>query len=435
MVKPQNLLAVLSALVPSIAALPIEDTGAGFASYIISLKRGLNDSDIDSHYDFANDMHRRALARRGVSLSPTTGETGIMSRHEINEHRSYAAVFDEATREAIASHPPVALVERNEIISIGHQSDAPWGLVSMSLNWTSGTPLAADSYRFYKDGQGQGMTAYVVDTGVRITHGDFEKRAGYGANFIKTEDHVDGTGHGTHVAGTIGGKTFGVAKQINIISVKVLDKEGNGPMAQTLEGFQWAYQHARRNKRLNKSLVNYSAGGEGATSAAIRDAILEMKKAGMAVFVSAGNDDMNVDNAWPANVPEVFTVASAGNTGNRLWRARSSNYGKLVDMFGPGVNILSCGHKSDKATARLSGTSQATPHVTGFAATLKSRLGSKVDSVDTLYKTVLSYAVRGRVEDAKGSPNLFLANGLEVVVRPPTPGPGSGTGLPVKPPM
>ncbi|KAH7016136.1 peptidase S8/S53 domain-containing protein [Microdochium trichocladiopsis] len=299
-----------------------------------------------------------------------------MSRHQINEHRSYAAVFDEETRAAVASHPAVALVERDGIVNIGHQvpidgedmnyedQRRAWGLVSMSLNWTSGTPLAADGYRFYKDGQGQGLTAYVVDSGVRITHGDFEKRAGYGANFVKTEERVDGNGHGTHVAGTIGGKTFGVAKQINIISIKVLDKNGNGPMAQTLEGFQWAYQHTRRNKRLNKSLGKYSAGGTGESSAAMRDAIREMQKAGMAVFVSAGNDATN-----------IFTIASAGNT---LLRARDSNYGKLVDMFGPGVDILSCGHKSDKATARLSGTSQAAPHVTGFAKATVQGISGRV---------------------------------------------------------
>lgn len=460
MVRPQTFLATLSALIPYVAALPIENNGAEFASYIVSFKRGLNDSDIDLHYGFANDVHRQALARRGVGLSSTAGETGIMSRHQINEHRSYAAVFDEETRAAVASHPAVALVERDEIISIGPlepidgedmnyedrsgdsnlisigdellQSGAPWGLVSISLDWTSGTPLATDGYRFYEDGQGQGMTAYVVDTGVRISHGDFEKRAGYGANFVKNEEHVDGSGHGTHVAGTIGGKTFGVAKQINIISVKVLDKNGDGTVAQTLQGLQWAYEHARRNKRLHKSVVNYSIGSAGATSSAMRDTIREMQKAGMAIFVAAGNDAEDVENSSPANMPEVFTV---GSTGNTLWRAETSNYGKLIDMFGPGENILSCGHKSDKATARLSGTSMATPHVTGFAATLKSKWESEVEDVNILYKTILAFAVKGRVKDAKDSPNRFLANGLEVVARPPNPGPGSGTGLPVKPPV
>ncbi|OLN89262.1 Alkaline protease 1-like protein 4 [Colletotrichum chlorophyti] len=436
---------VLSALIPALTALPLEGSRDDSATYIVSFKRGLNGSDIDSHFDFADDFHHQSSARRGFTPG-LAGKTGIIRRHHIDEHRSYTAVFDKETRDAVASHPAVALVERDEEVGIGIlnpvdtedvnyearstggltpladgsllQADAPWGLVSVSFDHDTGVPQLGSVYRFPKDAQGESVYVYVVDTGVRTTHVEFEGRAKHGANFVEGEDDADNMGHGTHVAGTVGGKTFGVAKKANIIAVKALDKNGKGNVSGLVAAFNWVAADAKKNKRQRRSIINYSVGGKGAASKAFRDAILAVQKLGIPVFAAAGNDGADVKDTWPANMKEVFTVAS---TNSLLKRASTSNYGATVDIWGPGEDIRSCGHKSDKATVEMSGTSMATPHVAGLAASFKSLWGSDVDHVEVLYQSIRNYAAVDKVKDAKGSVNLFIANGLLTKGRdPPT---------------
>ena len=304
----------------------------------------------------------------------------------------------------------VKVVPQRAVTAAGVQSSAPWGLdridqVGLPVNGT---------YSYANDGSG--VTAYVVDTGVLATHGDFGSRvrAGYDA-FTDGRNSVDCNGHGTHVAGTIGGTTHGVAKAVNLVAVRVLDCTGSGTLSGVIAGIDWAVgDHVS-----GPAVMNLSLGGGASSSldSAVDRAIAD----GITVAVAAGNSNVDACTVSPARASNAITV---GATTSSDARASYSNFGACLDVFAPGSSILSAYHTSNTATATLSGTSMASPHVAGVAARL---LGAD----NTLRPDQVAAAIKAAASTNKvtqpgtNSPNLLLYAAPEQSAAPTTTAPAT----------
>ncbi|MFM9704545.1 S8 family peptidase [Streptomyces galilaeus] len=245
---------------------------------------------------------------------------------------------------------------------------------------------------------GAGVTVYVIDTGVRITHRDFGGRASYGWDFVGGDRGAgDGNGHGTHVAGSVAGTSAGVAKKAKVVSVRVLDGAGAGTTARVIAGIDWVTRHARKPAVANLSLGGpYSAQLDAAVRASIRS--------GVTYTVAAGNEGRAAALYSPADVREAITV---GATDRRDVRLAYSNHGSALDLFAPGVSILSTAHTSDTGRATWSGTSMAAPHAAGVAALyLATRPRATPAQVQ---RALVAGATNGKVSGrGPGSPDRLL---------------------------
>jgi subtilisin family serine protease len=253
---------------------------------------------------------------------------------------------------ALRSDPGVQYVEQVQEYSISTtQPGATWGLDRIDQR---NLPLST-TYTFTKTGAG--VTAYIIDTGIRITHNEFGGRATWGAKFgggPSTDCH----GHGTHVAGTVGGTTYGVAKGVSLVAVKVLNCAGSGTTTGVVSGIDWV-----RGRTARPAVANMSLGG--GASPTIDNAVTNAVSSGVTFAVAAGNSNANACNYSPARVATAITVGATTSTDAR---ASYSNWGSCLDIFAPGSGITSAWKSSDNATNTISGTSMATPHVTGVAA-------------------------------------------------------------------
>jgi subtilisin family serine protease len=307
--------------------------------------------------------------------------------------------------ENLANDPDVALVEQDGVVHANTtQTTATWGLDRIDQ-----TSLPVDTNYTYT-ASGAGVTAFVIDTGIRITHQEFGGRATWGWNFADT-NNTDCDGHGTHVAATIGGSTYGVAKNVNLVAVKVLDCAGSGAWSGVIAGIEWVTAHKTSN-----SVANMSLGG--GYSATINTAVSNSIAAGVVYAVAAGNENTNACNKSPASTPNAITV---GATEPSDARASYSNVGSCLDIFAPGSGITSAGITTDTATSTISGTSMASPHVAGAAAVyLSTYPGSTPAQVAS---GLTQSATLNKVTDAgTGSPNklLYASNLLPPDLTPPT---------------
>ncbi len=257
----------------------------------------------------------------------------------------------------LARDKRVKYVEPDQVISIsGSQSNATWGIDRVDQR---DLPL---NQTYTWDATGNGVRAYIIDTGIRYSHNEFGNRASFGFDAFGGNGN-DGNGHGTHVAGTVGGTTYGVAKETLLIAVRVLDNNGSGTSSGVVAGMDWvAGNHSR------PAVANMSLGGGAST--AIDDAVARMYNAGVPVIVAAGNGDrlgraQNACNYSPARSPYAYTVGATTSTDAK---ASYSNYGNCVNLFAPGSSITSAWYTSNTATNTISGTSMASPHVAGGAA-------------------------------------------------------------------
>jgi len=317
---------------------------------------------------------------------------------------------EEGLKELMA-HPDVEYVERNQIARAVASVNAT---KKISCPAVQGEPLSwgqkrvtaqsagdvLDAYA-HDPNWGAGVTVYVLDTGVRITHEEFEGRAEWGANFAGGADQ-DNNGHGTHCAGTIAGKTYGVAKAAKIVAVKVLSDFGSGSFAGIISGIEWAAKNG-------KGVANMSLGG--GYSAALNDAVNAATAEGVLFSNAAGNSNRDSCTFSPASAEDGVCVGStelASKNGDQVdSRSSFSNFGSCNDIFAPGSSIISAYRGSDSTYATLSGTSMAAPHVAGVLAIgLQANPGY---SPAQLKQWVIDTSMSGLVENAgTGTPNRLL---------------------------
>ncbi|MEM0962406.1 MAG: S8 family peptidase [Bacteroidota bacterium] len=315
----------------------------------------------------------------------------------------FAAELSPAEVATLESDSRVAFVEPDlPVRALATQSGAPWGLDR--IDQRDGTD---GSYTYTTSASN--VTAYIIDTGIRTSHVDFGSRASNGFDAFGGNGQ-DCNGHGTHVAGTVGGSTYGVAKGVRLVGVRVLDCNGSGSTSGVIAGVDWVTQVAS-----GPSVANMSLGG-GASSAldtAVRNSIAS----GVTYAVAAGNENRNACNGSPARVSDALTV---GATSSSDARASFSNYGSCVDLFAPGVSIRSAWYTSNTATTAISGTSMASPHVAGAAALVLA--GSPGASPATVNAAVLGAVTDNAVGNARSANNdlLFVGSGGS---QPPPPPP------------
>ncbi|WIM95044.1 S8 family peptidase [Actinoplanes oblitus] len=275
--------------------------------------------------------------------------------------------------------------------SAGTQTSPAWGLDRIDQRSVAGSK----SYTPTDDGSS--VHAYVIDTGIRITHKEFGGRASYGYDFADDDRYAaDCNGHGTHVAGTIGGAHYGVAKKVRLVAVRVLDCYGEGDLSDVIDGVDWVTEHA-----VKPAVANMSMGG--AASPSLDFAVRQSIASGVTYVVAAGNEDVDASWSSPADVSAAITVAA---TDSRDRRATFSNYGRVVDLFAPGVNIKSSVSGSNSATAVYSGTSMAAPHVAGAAALILDAGPALTPS--QVRARLVANATTGKVTDRAGAPNRLL---------------------------
>ncbi|MGY1652767.1 S8 family peptidase [Geodermatophilus sp. SYSU D01119] len=272
----------------------------------------------------------------------------------------FAVTLPEAAAARLSALPGVTAVERDQVVTAdGTQPNAPWGLDRTDQR---ALPL---STTFGYTATGAGVTAYVIDTGIETDHVDFGGRAVSGFDAVDGGAADDCNGHGTHVAGTVGGTTHGIAKGVRLVGVRVLDCAGNGTTAGVVAGIDWVTANHAAGA---PAVANMSLGGGASTAidTAVRNSIAD----GVTYAVAAGNGNargvaQDACASSPARVPAALTVGATDRTDTA---ASFSNHGACVDLLAPGVGITSAWHTSTSATSTISGTSMATPHVAGVAA-------------------------------------------------------------------
>lgn len=356
-------------------------------------------------------------AVRSLALSMLNEVPGKSSSRLLRTYSSAVSGFaatdlSKSQAQSLRSDPRVLHVEQDQrVYALATQSPTTWGLdrvdARLGLN---------DAYSFSEDATG--VTAYIIDTGIRTSHNDFGGRAVAGFDaFNDGRNGQDCNGHGTHVAGTVGGSTYGVAKDVSLVGVRVLDCRGGGSTSGVIAGVDWVAQNAAF-----PAVANMSLGGGLSTT--LDNAVQNAINAGIPFAVAAGNSNANACNASPARVDDALTVGAS--TSNDA-RSSFSNYGSCVDLFAPGSNIASTWIGSDSDVNTISGTSMASPHVAGVAALyLAQNPGASSAQV---FNAVLGTTTLNAVTDVNGSPNRLLFSGLNTSGRDVTSG-GGGTTAP-----
>ena len=357
-------------------------------SYIVVLK--------DSAVTVRGAARATATGDKARSLAKTYG--GTVSQVYGSALTGFAARMSEPAAKRLAANPAVAYVEQDQVMTLeATQTGATWGIDridqrNLPLSTTYTYPSTASN-----------VHAYIIDTGILTTHTQFSGRATSGYDFVDNDSNAtDCNGHGTHVAGTVGGSTYGVAKGVQLVAVRVLSCSGSGTTAGVISGINWVTSNA-----IKPAVANMSLGG--AASSTLDTAVTNSVASGVTFGVAAGNGNVlgvrqNACNYSPARVATAITVGATQSTDAA---ASFSNYGTCVDILAPGVNITSSWYSSTTATNTISGTSMATPHVVGAAALVLAANPSYTPA--QVASSLTTNATSGVVTNAgTGTPNRLL---------------------------
>ncbi|KAG0023288.1 subtilisin-like serine protease [Entomortierella chlamydospora] len=366
-------------------------TNAISGSYIVVLKGNHTIDSFEPKFNEMSNRHRNARGGRAATIG-----------HKFSTIPGFSITGTRAHLNELLNMDEVEYIEQDALYSIQatQSSPPPWGLSRVSRR--AGLTTTKTSY-LYAAAAGSGVTAYVVDTGINTAHKEFGGRATMGANFITGSRNTDENGHGTHVSGTIGGATYGVAKKVKLVGVKVLNAQGSGSTSGIAAALDWIVS-VNKGK---KAVVNMSLGG--GSSRTLNAATTRLFNANIPVIVAAGNDaTVNACNGSPSGAPDVLAVGASDINDNV---ASFSSFGKCVKIFGPGVSITSAWIGSASARNTISGTSMATPHVVGVAALYMSSK-STVKTASQVYSTLQSTATKNVIKGSlRGSANRLVFNG------------------------
>ena len=321
-------------------------------------------------------------------LSFYGGKKGRVFKHALN---GFTAEMSEKDALALSEDPRVAYVEEDGVMTASvTQTGATWGLDRIDQR---DRPLNGT---YVYNWTGSGVRAYIIDTGIRTTHTQFGSRAAVSYDAFGGNGQ-DCNGHGTHVAGTVGGSTYGVAKSVSLRAVRVLDCNGSGSTSGVIAGVNWVAAN-----RILPAVANMSLGGAASTS--LDNAVQNAINAGVTFAVAAGNENQNACNVSPARAANAITVGSTTSTDAR---SSFSNFGTCVDIFAPGSSITSAWSTSNTATNTISGTSMASPHVAGVAALyLQANTGA---SNATVRNAIVNGSSTNKLTSiGTGSPNRLL---------------------------
>jgi subtilisin family serine protease len=353
------------------------------------------------------------------SVADVDGEAGRLARDFGGDreagytyHRAikgFSVRMPEAQAAKLAGDPRVAFVEEDGAVSmVTTQTGATWGLDRIDQR-----DLPLDGNYNY-NATGSGVKAYIIDTGIRATHTQIAGRVISG--FTAINDGLgtnDGNGHGTHVSGTVGGTTYGVAKNVTLVAVRVLDSSGSGTNSGVIAGVDFVTSDHQAGQ---PAVANMSLGG--GISSALDTAVTNSINDGVTYAIAAGNDNLDACGTSPARVASAITV---GSTTTSDARSSFSNFGTCLDIFAPGSSITSSWNTSDTATNTISGTSMATPHVTGVAALFLET--NPTASPATVTAAIINSSTPNKVTNAgTGSPNRLLYSLLTGAPPPPPPG-------------
>jgi subtilisin family serine protease len=325
------------------------------------------------------------------TLADTVG--GHVGTRYTSAVKGFSATMSETAAKRLAADPAVSYVEQDRTVTIeSTQANPPsWGLDRIDQ-----PTLPLD--HSYTTGSAAAVHVYIIDTGVRMTQAQYKGRVTSGYDFVDHDsDASDCQGHGTHVAGTVGGSTYGVAKDVRMVAVRVLDCQGAGTYSQIIAGVDWVTKNA-----VKPAVANMSLGG--AAGSTLDNAVQKSINSGVTYVVAGGNDSRDACTKSPARLSAAITVGATDTTDKQ---ASFSNYGKCLDLYAPGVNILSAANTSDTATMRMSGTSQATPHVAGAAALYLNN--HPTATPQQVRDAIVNAATTGAVKNAPAtSPNKLL---------------------------